>query len=240
MELKDHDERVEAFRRGDRELLHKLYEAYREDVEQMLRHGFTFTSGGETIRFQGCQKPFRLREMVQDSFIHAFRERVRQNYDGSRAYRPYLMTVVRNHMIDQFRREQLERDLFVAAGAIAEEDEHEQDVLDRMAGPEGDDGGEESPEDETLRRELGELLQGFVDELDDDDTAIVRRYMLGEMTQHEMADHLGSSRNYVRKRIRMIRRELLGHLKREGFVGDSNIDDVLRNVATLGLLGAMR
>jgi len=55
-----------------------------------------------------------------------------------------------------------------------------------------------------------------------------------------MADHLGSSRNHVRKRIRMIRRELLGHLKREGFVGDSDVGDVLRNVATLGLLGVMR
>ncbi len=237
MELKDHDDRVDAFRAGDRDLLQTLYEAYREDVEQMLRHGFTFTSGGETIRFRGCRQPFRLREMLQDSFIHAFRERVREGYDASQAYRPYLLTVVRNHMIDQFRREQLERELFVSAGEIAGEDEHEQDVLERMADGDDDD---ESPEQETLRRELAELLEEFVDDLDETKAEILERYMLGELTQHEMAEQMDATRNDVRKHIRGIRRQLLGHLKREGFVDDSDLDDVLRNVATLGLIGATR
>jgi len=237
MELNDDEQNARAYKRGDREVLHRLYEAYHDDVEQMLRHGFTFTSGGETVRFRGCRRPFRLREMVQDGFIHAFRERVRDNYDPSQAFRPYLMTVIRHHMIDQFRRQQLERELFVAADEMAEEDEHEQQVLDRL----GDDGDEEdgSPEEDALRRELAALLREFIQELDATDATIVRDYMLGDKTQHEMADHLETSRNTVRKRIRMIRRELLGHLKREGFVGRSDVDDVLRDVATLGLIGAM-
>lgn len=236
MELKDNEQKARAYKRGDREVLHRLYEAYHDDVEQMLRHGFTFTSGGETVRFRGCRRPFRLREMVQDGFIHAFRERVRDNYDPSQAFRPYLMTVIRNHMIDQFRRQQLEGELFVAADAVAEDDEHEQDVLDRLG--DGDDD-EESPEEDALRRELAGLLQEFIDSLDETDARILQEYMLGDRTQHGMADELGVSRNTVRKHIRMIRRELLGHLKREGFIGRSDVDDVLRDVATLGLIGAI-
>ena len=235
MELKDDEQRARAYKRGDREVLHELYEAYHDDIEQMLRHGFTFTSGGETVRFRGCRRPFRLREMVQDGFIHAFRERVRDNYDPSQAFGPYLRTVVRNHMIDRFRREQLEHELFVAADAVAEEDEGDEQVFDRL----GDDDDDDSPEDDTLRRELAEMIREFIDGLEETDRQIVRLHMLGDKTQHEMADHLGCSRNTVRKHIRMIRRELLGHLKREGFIGRTEVDDVLRDVATLGLIGAM-
>lgn len=236
MELKGNEELAEQFRRGDREVLSRLYESYHDDIEQMLRGGFTFTSDGETIRFQGFHEPFRLQEAVQDAFIHAFRERVRHGYDPSRSYRPYLMTVVRNHMLDRFRRRQLEQNLFVAADAVAEEDESGQQVIDRI----GDDSdADPSPENETMRRELAGLLRNFLDELDSEDRAIVRHHMLGEMTQHEMADHLETNRNRVRKRIRMIRKQLLGYLKREGFVGDSDVDGVLDAVSKLGLIGEM-
>lgn len=236
MELKGNEELVEAFREGDRQVLGQIYEAYVDEVEAMLRGGFTFTSDGKTVRFQGFREPFRVRETVQDSFIHAFKERVRDGYDSSRSFGPYLKTVIRNHMIDRFRRRQLEGDLFVAAEAVAEEDEPGEQALDRL----GSEGGEDpSPEVEALRGELADLLDQFIDGLDDEDRAIVKHHMLGPKTQNEMADHLDSNRNRVRKRIRIIRTELLGHLKREGFVGRSDIGDVLRNVAKLGLIGAI-
>lgn len=234
MELKGDEERIEAFRRGDREILRELYEAYCDEVEQMLRGGFTFTSDGETVRFQGVDEPFRLREMVQDAFLHAFRDRVRNNYDPSRSFRPYLMTVIRNHMIDRFRRESLESDLFVAPQEAAREDESGREAMNRMA----DDRDEDrSPEAESMRRELASLLRDFIDDLDDRDREILEDYMIGDASQHAMADRLDVSRHTVRKRIREIRVELLGELKREGFVGGSDIEDVLRAVAELGIFG---
>ena len=236
MELKDNDELAEAFRRGDREVLHEIYEEFHDDVEKLLRGGFTFTSDGDTMRFQGFREPFRLREVIQDAFIHAFRERVREGYDPSRSYRPYLLTVVKNHMIDRFRRKKLERDLFVAADAVAEPDENEQEVLDRIG---GEDDDEKDPEREALRSELASLLETFLEDLNDEDAAIVKQHLLGDLTQHEMADHLDTNRNRVRKRIRRIRHELLGHLKREGFVGRSEVGDVLQNVAEIGLIEAL-
>lgn len=236
MELKDNDELAEAFRRGDREVLHEIYEEFHDDVEKLLRGGFTFTSDGDTMRFQGFREPFRLREVIQDAFIHAFRERVREGYDPSRSYRPYLLTVVKNHMIDRFRRKKLERDLFVAADAVAEPDENEQEVLDRIG---GEDDDEKDPEREALRSELASLLETFLEDLNDEDAAIVKHHLLGDLTQHEMADHLDTNRNRVRKRIRRIRHELLGHLKREGFVGRSEVGDVLQNVAEIGLIEAL-
>lgn len=232
MELKGDEDRVEAFRRGDREMLRDVYRAYRDEIEAMLRGGFTFTSDGRTMRFQGVREPFRLREMLQDAFLHAFRDRVREQYDPSRSYGPYLKTVVRNHLIDRFRREQLESDLFVAADDLAHDDETGRDALDRVAGgAEGDD----SPETTSLRRELVDAIETFIDALDDDERRILEDYMLGDATQHGMAEELGVSRHQVRKRIRQIRRELLGHLKREGFVGGTDVDELFRNIAALAV-----
>lgn len=243
MELKGHDNRVERFRDGDRELLTELYRAHHDDVEAMLRGGFTFTSKGETVRFQGFRQPYRLREAIQDGFIHAFKQRVREGYDPSRSYRPYLMTVIRNHLIDQFRRKQLESNLFVAPGDLAEEGEAELNVLDRLGqGSSADSGAsvsstpEQSPEDTTLRQELGELLRDFVGELKGRDEQVLRLYLVGDRTQTETAEELGISRNDVRKSIRMIRQQLLGHLKREEFIGQSDVDDVFRTLAKMGLV----
>ena len=45
--------RLEAFRRGDRDVLASLYTEHSLAVETLLMHGFTFTSRGATMRFAG-------------------------------------------------------------------------------------------------------------------------------------------------------------------------------------------
>jgi RNA polymerase sigma factor (sigma-70 family) len=236
MELKDNDRLAEAYRQGDREVLGQLYRAWRDDVEAMLRGGFTFTSDGRTVRFQGYDEPFRLQEALQDAFIHAFKERVRQNYDPSRSFRPYLMTVIRNHLIDKFRRRQLESELFVAAEDVAAEDESGTAAMDRLGQQSASNTQDASPETEAMREEVGQALQSFVEELDEIDAEILRHYLLGEMTQHEMADHLDTDRNTVRKHIRMIRRSLLGHLKRRDLIGTSDVESLLDTLSQIGVV----
>lgn len=236
MELKENDRLAEAYRQGDREVLGQLYRAWRDDVEAMLRGGFTFTSDGRTVRFQGYDEPFRLQEALQDAFIHAFKERVRKNYDPSRSFRPYLMTVIRNHLIDKFRRRQLESELFVAAEDVAAEDESGTSAMDRMGQQSTSKTQDASPETEAMREEVSRALKSFVEELDEIDAEILRHYLLGEMTQHEMADHLDSDRNTVRKHIRMIRRSLLGHLKRRDLIGTSDVESLLDTLSQIGVV----
>ena len=87
-----------------------------------------------------------------------------------------------------------------------------------------------------MRDEVGEALETFVEQLDETDTQILKHYLLGEMTQHEMAEHLDSDRNTVRKHIRMIRRSLLGHLKRHDLIGTSDVESLLDTLSQIGIV----
>ncbi|MFW5967661.1 MAG: RNA polymerase sigma factor [Persicimonas sp.] len=235
MELRDSEEKLEAFRRGDRDLLEALYRHWVDDIRQMLRAGFTFTSQGDTVRFRGIKEPFRLQEAVQESFIHAFRKKAREAYDGSRSFGPYLRTIVRNRIIDRYRRKKLESKLFVHLGDLAHDDEADQQVLERLSG----DPDEVDPEESTWRGELSATLDAFVDRLDDVEGRILREHMIGERTQREMADALGVSRNDVRKHIRHIRSSLLRHLKSEGVIDELEASEAIQAVTTLLVMGRL-
>lgn len=235
MELLESSDKLEAFRRGDRDLLDQVYRHYVGDVERMLRGGFTFTSQGDTIRFRGISAPFRLQEAIQDTFIKAFREQARHAYDGSRNYRPYLLAIARNLIIDDFRRRSLESDLFVHLGDMTYRDEDEREVLGRL-----DAGADKpSPEASAWQRQLSQALEHFVADLDDIDGRILREHLLGTQTQQGMADALGVSRNDVRKHIRLLRERLLRHLKSEDIIGNLDVTEVMQAVTTLIALGVV-
>jgi RNA polymerase sigma factor (sigma-70 family) len=247
MELLDSSESIEAFRRGDRDVLAEVYRHYVGDVERMLRGGFTFTSQGETVRFRGITQPFRLQEVVQESFIHAFRDKARQSYDESRAFRPFLLTIVRNLLIDRYRRRRLESELFVHLGDMAYDDESEHEVLGRLSGQSGagqsaGPAGEQaspSPEAAAWQGQMAAALETFLAQLDPVDTQILEEHLLGSQTQQGMADELGVSRNDVRKRIRQLRKALLRHLKSEDIIGDLDVAEAMRAVTTLIALGVV-
>ena len=235
MALLDSSESLEAFRRGDRAVLGAVYREYVGQVEAMLRSGFTFTSQGATVRFRGIREPFRLQEAIQESFIKAFRQSARESYDGSRAYGPYLMTIARNLIIDDYRRRRLESELFVRLGDVSFDGEADADALGRLsAQPDGP-----SPEASVWRRQLSEALSAFVTDLDEIDGRILREHLLGSQTQQGMADELGISRNDVRKHIRLLRERLLRHLKSEGIIGNLEVAEVMQAVTTLIVFGVV-
>lgn len=222
MELKGNPELVAAFRRGDRTVLADLYRAHVGEVRMLLERGFSFTSKGSSIRFRGFTEPFRVQEVTQQIFVHAFRERARLAYDENQPYRPFLITIARNRVIDLFRKERSESALFVSASALAGPQESQEEALDRWASH----GKATSPELAAYRSQLGGTLKQFIGELDEEDATILREHMLGEMTQHEVADAIGEHRNDVRKRIRLMRERLLRHMKREGFIGSLDPEEL--------------
>lgn len=223
MELKGNPELVERFRRGDREVLTDLYRAHVDEIRLVLQRGFSFSSKGESIRFRGFREPFRLQEVLQEVFVHAFREKARLAYDENQPYLPFLVTISRNWVIDRYRKERTEAALFVSIGDIAGEDETAEEAMNRHAVK--DDYV--SPEMQAYRGQLSAALQTFVAGLDEEDSAILGRHLMGELTQKEVADELGTDRNDVRKRIRLMRERLLRHLKREGFIGSLDPSEVL-------------
>lgn len=228
MELRDHPERVEKFRRGDRETLAALYAAHVDAVEELLVRGFGFKSKGQAIRFRGLREPFEIQEVLQDAFMRAFRKQARDAYDPSKPWRPYLITITRNLVIDRFRRSTLEDSLFVKVGSLMLEDESEAQVLGRLSASKpaqvGDPGF--SPELEAMRTQVSTVLASFVSTLDETDTRILQEHLMGSLSQNAMADELGMSRNDVRKQIREMRARLLRHLKAEGVIDTLDVEDV--------------
>jgi RNA polymerase sigma factor (sigma-70 family) len=216
MELRGNPQLVAAFRRGDRDVLADLYRAHVDEIRRVLQRGFTFTSRGETVRFRGFHEPFRLQEVLQEAFIHAFREKARQAYDEAQPYRPFLVTIVRNYVIDRYRKKQTEAALFVQIGDVAAEGESPQEALDRFT-PHDETA---TPELAAFRTQLSEALRSFVDELDEEDSIVLQKHMLGDLTQSQVAEAIGTHRNDVRKRIRTMRERLLRHLKRQGFIDE--------------------
>lgn len=230
MELHEDPARLAAFRRGDRQLLASLYRAHVDAVEKLLRHGFTFTSQGKTVRFRGFDEPFRLQEAIQDGFMRAFREEARQAYDGRKPWRPYMLTIVRNQVIDQFRKRQTEQRYFVSLSQAAPEAASEQEAIEHL---QGDQPGARTPEASAFQEQLKVILAQFLEELDEGDLLVVREHLLGELTQKQAAEALGESRNDVRKRIRQLRARLLRHLKREGVIGSLDASELMRDLSIL-------
>lgn len=215
MELKDNPELVERFRRGDREVLTELYRAHVDEVRSVLERGFSFSSKGQSIRFRGYREPFQLQEVLQEVFVHAFREKARLAYQPSLPYRPFLVTIARNWVIDRYRKERTEAALFIAIGDLAADTESFDDAMDRH----GVRYGEATPEQQAHQQQLSRVLQEFVEALDEEDSRVLTEHLMGDLTQQEVADLLGTDRNEIRKRIRIMRERLLRHLKRTGFIG---------------------
>lgn len=217
MELRGFPERIAAFRSGDRATLTALYDTHVEAVRRLMRFGFRFTSKGRQVHFRGFDEPFRVQEAVQDGFLHAFRASARASYSPDQAYKPYMLMIIKNHLIDQFRRKQLEGRYIVSTTTLAHENESGEDAATRL-----DSREQASPEMEASRAQLRQSIQAFMGTLDDDDLDTIKLHMVGELTQTELAQRLGCDRNDVRKRVRTIRERLLRHLKREGHLDDSS------------------
>src|SRR6478672_2492853 len=90
-------ELLSAFRAGERAALERVYLAYVDDVFRLIAVGFE-------------RNPHEQRSLVQDVFVRAFSDRARLGFDGIRPYRPYLLTIARNVLVDRARAQSSERD----------------------------------------------------------------------------------------------------------------------------------
>jgi RNA polymerase sigma factor (sigma-70 family) len=86
---------LEAFRRGERGALERVYRDHVDDVETFLR--FRLARAGRLTASS-------LADLVQDVFVKAFADKGRAGYDGAREYQPYLRALARNLLVDWLRR----------------------------------------------------------------------------------------------------------------------------------------
>jgi RNA polymerase sigma factor (sigma-70 family) len=188
---------LEAFRRGERAALTTVYYRYVDDVAALVRRGFSLEGQRGAIR--GIVEPDRQRDLVQEVFLRCFSEQARRSYDGVSPFRPYLMRITKNLMIDEARR----------AGRF-------------VAAPE--DGGDApgpppelsipSPEDELEWRYLREQTRAYCATLSETLQRFIALRFEEEHSQRDVAAALQVTRRKVRTWERQVRAGLRRHLNK--------------------------
>lgn len=199
----DNRDLLDRFRRGERRALSRVYDHYVHDVATLVRRGFTIKSQGLWVPGAGSVPAEH--ELIQDTFVRAFSEKARLGFDGLRPYRPYLLTIARNLMIDRHRATRRERsvgacdfeDLLESGAPLSDET----DVADDLHWA-------------TLRRATAEFVAG----LDPESRAVVRHRFEQEHGQHATAELLGCSRRRVRTLENRIQKALRKFLKTRGLL----------------------
>lgn len=175
---------LDRFRSGDRQALAAVYEHYVDDVARLVRLGFTATTADGPVRIAGAPDIDAEHEVLQETFVKAFAPAARLGFDGLRPYRPYLMRIAQNVMIDRLRRTRRDPERPVEV----------EDVLDRV----GAAVIAADPGDSLHWRRLSTHAAAYIAGLDDEARRFVGLRFEDDLSQEEVAERLGVSRRRVR------------------------------------------
>jgi RNA polymerase sigma factor (sigma-70 family) len=185
---------LDRFRRGEREALAAVYYHYVDEVAALARRGFTIESSGH-VYVRGVSGDGE-REIVQETFARAFTEKARLAYNGIDPYRPYLMRIAKNLLIDRFRAQ--------AKQAVELDDDTPIEL-----------GGEPVDLDWDKRRAA---TVEYLATLDAEAREIVRLRFEEELSQDEVAERAGCSRRRVRTIEANAQKELRKWLSKRGLL----------------------
>ena len=185
--------------------LEEIYTHYAPALARTLRGGFAFDWDGKQGLFRGYGLPFELADALQEVFARAFSEASRLGYDGLNPFAAYLAGIAHNIAVDHLRKRR------TAAAALG--------TLSESFGPESSP----APDIAAEEAEAGRLLTSFVTTLDERERPLYQARFIDRLTQDAAASALGLSRIQVRRAELKLRRALLEHLKRNGYLEDTRI-----------------
>lgn len=205
---------LDAYRRGETEALERVYRAYAPEVAKLLRHGFSFESGGRSCRFRGVRSEFDLEDRLHDVFARAFGERARLSYDGLTPYLAYIRTIAKNLIIDDFRKK--ERVLVEYSVDLPEPDEREavagatEPLLGRV-----DATGR--PEHDRSQAEVVELVNRFKQGLKDRERQVYELRFEQELEHHQISQATGLSASKIKTSEERIRTRFFRFMHERGY-----------------------
>jgi RNA polymerase sigma-70 factor (ECF subfamily) len=168
-------DRLDAFRVGDRQVLSELFHFYVDEVAALVRHGFragaALVPGAADIE----------NDLVQEVFIRAFAESARRAFNPLLPYKPYLLRIARNLLIDEARR----RGRWQTTEVKTEELEQAQPLP-------------ESAEDELSWRTLRDATIEFCRSLSGEQREFVRLRFESGLSQRDVAESMHVTRRRVR------------------------------------------
>ncbi|MBI4821188.1 MAG: sigma-70 family RNA polymerase sigma factor [Deltaproteobacteria bacterium] len=215
---------LEGFRRGDKSSLLAVYRHYVADVSAFLRRGFSFTSAGRTCRFRGFGGGYEIEAALQEVFRRAFEERARLAFDGISAYRPYLLRITQNLVINDLKSKQPILFRFRSgAPVVIDVGEPNEEVV----------SGDRSADEILEAREVASLVQQFKSSLNARELGVFSARFEEGLSAEGAAKSLGLTRSKVRTTEDLVRRRFLEHMQRSGYLESYRESHGARSVATL-------
>lgn len=207
MSLFDDDrDLLDRFRRGERDALAAVYERYVDQVATLARRGFTIEAQGH-LHVPGCRDVDDEHEVVHDTFVRAFSEPARLAYDGLRPYRPYLLRIAKNLMIDRHRARRRQG---------ARMDRSSLGDIDALLERNADLAAMPAPEEDLHWKSLSAATSAVLADLDAESRELVRLRFEEELSQDQVAARLGCSRRRVRTIEARVQKAVRARLRRLG------------------------
>lgn len=199
---------LDRFRRGDRGALATVYHRYVDEVATLARRGFTIESSGH-VYVRGADRDGE-RELVQETFAKAFAEKARAAYDGLQPYRPYLLRITKNLMIDRFRADQRTvRSIELDAMGVGD--------IEAILATNADFPQQEETPDLHWKTLLAAANQ-FVATLDAESRRLVMLRFEEELSQDDVATRMGCTRRRVRTVEDRVQQSLRKWLQQRGLL----------------------
>lgn len=223
---------LDGFRRGDKKALLTVYRHYVADVTRFLSRGFTFTSGGSPCSFRGFRGGYEVEAAVQEVFRRAFEERARNAYDGIHPYRPYLLRIARNAVINDLKAKNPILFRFRAGGPVVLEPAEED------TGIEAQPALTKSPEEELEVQEVAKLVTAFKEKLDDRSRGVFEHRFENGRSAEKAGAELGLTRSQVRTTETKLKKAFLAHMQASGYLTNfrSTTRGLEKSLATVALL----
>lgn len=201
---------LDAFRRGERGALTRVYAYYVDELGELIRRGFVTESGGGPLRVPGAANPDDQADVIQETFVRAFSPAARAGYDGIRPFRPYLFRIAKNLMIDRLRARRRDAPAVSDAGLVD---------LDHLLETNAPLPAPAPPVDGELDwSRLWRSTQEFLAGLDAESRELVRLRFDEERSQDAAAELMQVSRRRVRTLEARIVAQLRRHLDRAGLL----------------------
>ena len=205
---------LEGFRRGCPEALSRVYREYSPQIVQVLRHGFTFSAAGKAKRFRGVQSAYDLDDLLQEIFLKAFSDKVRQGYDGISPFAPYLKTIARNHLIDILRKKNLEDLVLDNEDASAEPRAVTANPSDPLR---AEVQGTGAPSSDLETVEIAKLVQAFVRTLSARELVVYEKRFLEGLGLEQTSSLCALSISQIRTSEKRIRLAFFSYMRKSGY-----------------------
>ncbi len=192
------NDRLTAFRAGDRTVLAAVFHTYADDVARVFRLGFRLDA--KQLVLPGLGDVEREKELLQEVFLRAFSERARLAFNPLRPYRPYLLQIARNLLVDEHR----------AKGRLSVElAQAELEVATPL---------EQSADEALEAARLKEATGAYCRTLEPKVREFVRLRFEEGLSQADLAAKLGVTRRRVRTLEELVQRGLRAFLQARGLI----------------------